>query len=36
MCACLKEHMRIDYVFYALRMVCPGSSGVGGGGQGRC
>jgi len=27
-CACLKEHMRevIDYVFFALCMVCPGSA----------
>jgi len=24
MCACLKEHMRVDYVFCALCMVCPG------------
>ena len=26
MCACLKEHMRFDYVFCALCMVCPGSA----------
>ena len=26
MCACLKEHMRVEYVFCALCMVCPGSA----------
>jgi len=26
MCACLKKHMRVDYVFCALCMVCPGSA----------
>jgi len=26
MCACLKERMRIDYVFCALFMVFPGSA----------
>jgi len=26
MCAFLKEHMRVDYVFCALCMVCPGSA----------
>jgi len=26
MCASLKDHMRVDYVFSALCMVCPGSA----------
>jgi len=26
MCACLKEHMRVDNVFCALCMICPGSA----------
>jgi len=26
MCACLKEHMRVDYVFCVLCMVFPGSA----------
>jgi len=26
MCACLKEHMRVDYVFCALCVVYPGSA----------
>jgi len=26
MYACLKEHMKVDYVFCALCMVCPGSA----------
>jgi len=26
MCAYLKEHMRVDYVFGTLCMVCPGSA----------
>ena len=26
MCAFLKENMRVDYVFCALCMVCPGSA----------
>jgi len=26
MCACLKEHMKVEYAFCALCMVCPGSA----------
>ena len=26
MCVCMKEHMRIEYVFCALFMVCVGSA----------
>jgi len=26
MCVCLKEHMRVDFVFSSLCMVCPGSA----------